>query len=91
MWIDGKLMTTPEIVAYIKQIKEDAFQNSNLRVVTSMELEKAKEVSALESERDAYKNELILWLGKIGECNVPLAFLAHLRLEELIGGESKQM
>jgi hypothetical protein len=42
-------------------------------------------MSDLEKQRDAYKNELVLWLDKIGECNVPLAFPAHLRLEELIG------
>ena len=85
MWIDGKFMTEPEIVVFIKQAKEEAFREGYLKAVDTMAQETAKEMSVLEAERDAYKKELVLWLGKIGECNVPLAFPAHLRLEELIG------
>ena len=85
MWIDGKFITEPEIVAHIKQAKEEAFRDGYLKAVDTMAQETAKELSVLEAERDAYKNELVLWLGKIGKCDVPLAFPAHLRLEELIG------
>lgn len=85
MWINGKFMSEPELQAHIKQAKEEAFREGYLKAVDTMAQETAKEMSALEAERDAYKNELVLWLGKIGECDVPLAFPAHLRLEELIG------
>jgi hypothetical protein len=85
MWIDGKFVSEPELQAHIKQAKVDAFREGYLKAVDTMAQETAKEMSELEAERDAYKRELILWLGKIGECDVPLAFPAHLRLEELIG------
>ena len=85
MWINDKFMSEPELQAHIKQAKEEAFREGYLKAVDTMAQETAKEMSALEAERDAYKRELILWLGKIGECDVPLAFPAHLRLEELIG------
>lgn len=85
MWINGKFMSEPEIRAYLDKLKEDSFREGYLKAVDTMAQETAKEMSALEAERDAYKNELVLWLGKIGECDVPLAFPAHLRLEELIG------
>lgn len=78
-------MTDSEIMSYIKQVKEKAFREGYLKAVDTMAQETAKEMSDLEKQRDAYKNELVLWLGKIGECNVSLAFPAHLRLEELIG------
>lgn len=85
MWIDDKFMTDSEIMSYIKQVKEEAFREGYLKAVDTMAQETAKEMSDLEKQRDAYKRELVLWLGKIGECDVPLAFPAHLRLEELIG------
>lgn len=85
MWIDGIFMTEPELQAFIKQAKEEAFREGYLKAVDTMAQETAKEMSDLEKQRDAYKRELILWLGKVGECDVPLAFPAHLRLKELIG------
>ena len=85
MWIDSKFVSEPELQVHIKQAKEEAFREGYLKAVDTMAQETAKEMSDLEKQRDAYKNELVLWLGKIGECNVPLAFPAHLRLEELIG------
>lgn len=85
MWIDGKFMSEPEIVAYIKQVKEEVFRKGYLEAIDIMAQEVEKEMSDLEKQRDAYKNELVFWLGKIGECDVPLTFPAHLRLEELMG------
>ena len=85
MWIDGIFMTDSEIMSCIKQVKEEAFREGYLKAVDTMAQETAKEMSDLEKQRDAYKKELVLRLGKIGECDVPLAFPAHLRLEELIG------
>lgn len=85
MWINDKFMSEPELRAHIRQVKKEALREGYLKAVDTMAQESAKEMSTLEAERDAYKRELILWLGKIGECNVPLAFPAHLRLEELIG------
>ena len=85
MWIDDKFMSEPELQVHIRQAKEEAFREGYLKAVDTMAQETAKEMSDLEKQRDAYKNELILWLSKIGECNVPLAFPAHLRLEELVG------
>ena len=85
MWINDKFMSEPELQAHIKQAKEEAFREGYLKAVDTMAQETAKELSVLEAERDAYKNELVLWLSKIGKCDVPLAFPAHLRLEELIG------
>jgi hypothetical protein len=85
MWIDSKFMTEPELRAHIKKAKEEAFREGYLKAVDTMAQETAREMSVLEAERDAYKKELVFWLGKIGECDVPLAFPAHLRLEELIG------
>ena len=59
MWIDGKFMTEPEIMAYIKQVKEDAFREGYLKAVDTMAQETAKEMSDLEKQRDAYKKELM--------------------------------
>ena len=85
MWINDKFMSEPELLAHIQQEKEEAFRDGYLKAVDTMAQETAKEMSDLEKQRDAYKNELVLWLGKIGKCDVSLAFPAHLRLEELIG------
>ena len=85
MWINGKFMSEPEIRAYLAKLREDSFREGYLKAVDTMAQETAKEMSDLEKQRDAYKNELVLWLGKIGECDIPLAFPAHLCLEELIG------
>lgn len=68
MWIDGEFMTEPEIVVHIKQAKEEAFREGYLKAVDTMAQETAKEMSALEAERDAYKQELIDWLRKACEC-----------------------
>lgn len=85
MWIGNKFMSEPELQAHINKAKEEVFREGYLKAVDTMAQETAKEMSDLEKQRDAYKNELVLWLGKIGECDVPLAFPAHLRLEELTG------
>ena len=85
MWINGKFMSEPEIRAYLDKLKENAFREGYLKAVDTMANETAKEMFELEKQRDAYKKELVLWLGKIGACDVPLSFPAHLRLEELIG------
>lgn len=68
MWIDGKFMTEPEIQAYIKQTKEDAFREGYLTTVDTMAQETAKKMSNLEKQRDAYKKELIDTLRKACEC-----------------------
>lgn len=85
MWINGKFMTEPELQAHINKAKEEAFREGYLKAVDTMAQETAKEMSDLEKQRDAYKNELVLWLGKISDCDVPLSYPAHLRLEELVG------
>lgn len=68
MWIDGKFMTEPEIQAYIKQIKEEAFREGYLKAVDTMAQETAKEMSKLEAERNAYKRELIETLRAAATC-----------------------
>ena len=68
MWIDGKFMTEPEIVAFIKQAKEEAFREGYLKAVDTMARETAKEMSELEAERNAYKKELIETLRAAAPC-----------------------
>lgn len=68
MWIDGKFMTEPEIMAYIKQAKEEAFREGYLKAVDTMAQETAKEMSKLEAERNAYKRELIETLRAAATC-----------------------
>lgn len=68
MWIDGKFMTEPEIMAYIKQVKEEAFREGYLKAVDTMAQETAKEMSELEMERDAYRRELIETLQAAASC-----------------------
>lgn len=85
MWIDGKFMTEPEIVAHIKQAKEDAFREGYLKAVDTMAQETAKEMSDLEKQRDAYKRELIHTLQTLSDGDTQFAYSAHLRLEELTG------
>lgn len=68
MWIDGKFMTEPEIVAFIKQAKEEAFREGYLKAVDTMAQETAKEMSELEAERNAYKKELIETLRAAATC-----------------------
>ena len=85
MWIDGKFLTEPEIMAYIKQVKEDAFREGYLKAVDTMAQETAKEMSELEKQRDAYKEELIETLKTLSDSDTKFAYSAHLRLEELIG------
>lgn len=85
MWIDGKFMTEPEIVAHIKQEKEEAFHEGYLKAVDTMAQETAKEMSDLEKQCDAYRKELIKVLQTLSDSDTKFAFPAHLRLEELIG------
>lgn len=85
MWIDSKFMTESEIVAHIKQAKEEAFREGYLKAVDTMAQETAREMSDLEAERDAYKKELIETLQTLSDSDTQFAYSAHLRLEELIG------
>ena len=61
-------MTEPEIVAFIKQAKEEAFLEGYLKAVDTMAQETAKEMSELEAECKAYKDELIETLRKASMC-----------------------
>ena len=85
MWIDGKFMTEPEIQAYIKQVKEDAFREGYLKGVDTMAQETAKEMSDLEAERNAYKKELVKIMQALSDSDTKFAYSAHLRLGELMG------
>lgn len=85
MWIDGIFMTDSEILAHIKQVKEEAFREGYLKAVDTMAQETAKEMSELEKQRDAYKRELIETLQTLSDSDTQFAYSAHLRLEELIG------
>lgn len=85
MWIGGKFMTEPEIMAYIKQVKEEAFREGYLKAVDTMAQETAREMSDLEKQRNAYKKELIKILQTLSGSDTKFAYSAHLRLEELIG------
>ena len=84
MWIDGKFMTEPEIVTHIKQAKEEAFREGYLKAVDTMAQETAKEMSDLEKQRDAYKQELFETLQTLSDSDTQFAYSAHLRLEELL-------
>ena len=68
MWIEGKYMTETEIVAFIKQAKEEAFREGYLKAVDTMARETAKEMSELEAERNAYRKELIETLRAAATC-----------------------
>ena len=85
MWIDGKFMTEPELQVHIQQAKEEAFREGYLKAVDTMAQETAKEMSDLEKQRDAYKNELIETLQTLSDSDTKFAYSAHLRLEELTG------
>lgn len=85
MWIDDKFMSEPELLAHIQQAKEESFREGYLKAVDTMAQETAKEMSDLEKQRDAYKKELIGALQALSDSDTKFAYLAHLRLEELIG------
>lgn len=85
MWINGKFMSEPEIMAYLDKLKEDSFREGYLKAVDTMAQETAKEMSDLEKQRDAYKKELIETLKTLSDSDTKLAYSAHLRLEELTG------
>lgn len=85
MWIDDKYLTEPELQVHIKQAKEDAFHEGYLKAVDTMAQETAKEMSDLEKQRDAYREELIKVLQTLSDSDTKFAYSAHLRLEELIG------
>lgn len=76
MGIDNKFM---------KQVKEDAFREGYLKAVDAMVQETAKEMSELEKQRDAYKQELFEILQTLSDSDTQFAYSAHLRLEELSG------
>lgn len=85
MWINDKFMSEPEIRAYLDKLKEDSFREGYLKAVDTMAQETAKEMSELEKQRDAYKEELIETLKTLSDSDTKFAYSAHLRLEELIG------
>lgn len=85
MWIGGKFMTEPEIVAHINKVKEEAFREGYLKAVDTMAQETAKEMSDLEKQCDAYKKELIETLQTLSDSDTKFAYSAHLCLEELTG------
>ena len=68
MWINDKFMSEPELQAYIKQVKEEAFREGYLKAVDTMAQETAKEMSELEAERNAYRKELIETLRAAATC-----------------------
>ena len=59
MWIDGKFMSESEISAYIKQIKQDSYKEGYLKGVDTISKELSAEMSQLDREKNAYKQELI--------------------------------
>lgn len=85
MWIDGKFMSEPEILAYIKQVKEDSFREGYIKAINTMAEEMADEMTILEKERDAYKQELIKALQELSRYEETATYSVHLRLEDLIG------
>lgn len=85
MWIDNKFMTEPELQVHIKRAKEEAFRDGYLKAVDTMAQETAKEMSVLEAERDAYKQELIKALQELSRYEETATYSVHLRLEDLIG------
>lgn len=68
MWIDGKFMTETEISAYIKQVKQDAYREGYLKGVDTISKELSAEMSQLDREKNAYKQELIDILKKATTC-----------------------
>lgn len=68
MWIDGKYMSETEISAYIKQVKQDAYREGYLKGVDTISKKLSAEMSQLDREKNAYKQELIDTLKKATIC-----------------------
>lgn len=68
MWIDGKFMSESEISACIKQVKQDAYREGYLKGVDTISKELSAEMSQLDREKNAYKQELIDILKKATTC-----------------------
>lgn len=85
MWINNKFMTEPEIQVYINRVKEEAFREGYIQAVDTMAQETAKEMSDLEKQCDAYREELIKVLKTLSDSDTKFVYSAHLRLEELTG------
>lgn len=68
MWIDGKFMSETEISAHIKQIKQDSYKEGYLKGVDTISKELSAEMSQLDREKNAYKQELIDILKKATTC-----------------------
>lgn len=68
MWINSKFMSETEISAYIKQVKQDAYREGYLRGVNTISKELSAEMSRLDREKNAYKQELIDTLRRVTTC-----------------------
>ncbi len=68
MWIDGEFMSETEILAYIKQVKQDAYKEGYLKGVNTISKELSAEMPQLDREKNAYKQELIDTLKKATTC-----------------------
>lgn len=68
MWINGKFMSETEILAYIKQVKQDSYKEGYLKGVNTISKELSAEMSQLDRDKNAYKQELINTLQKVTTC-----------------------
>lgn len=68
----------------MKGTLKETFREGYLKGVDTMTQETAKEMSELEKQRDAYKQELFEILQTLSDSDTQFAYSAHLRLEELL-------
>lgn len=71
----------------MKVTLKETFREGYLKGVDTMMQETTKEMSELEKQRDAYKQELFEVLQTLSDSDTQFAYSAHLRLEELLSEE----